>query len=447
MRFNLTYKLIFLSTLISILTLTLLLTSCEEPTSSGVGGGSVSVTLSVADVSCTEAWLRVTTQGVNLNEGATITLYRDDSVRSSFPIYSADTLIYDEGLLPSKTYRYKATLTFKQTSGSITKESNTAEAVTMDTTSHEFTWQTFTFGGANGSSYLRDVAIINENDIWAVGEIHTEDTDQWNEDSTEWIQPYNAVHWNGQEWELRRILYRNGFWDIHSLLAFSSNDIWFEGFVHFDGESFNSLPIPNILIGWQINSMWGLSSEDFYVVGNGGNIAHYQNGTWTKIESGTELHFRDISGYGGRIYTVAAKLFSGVNSELYKIENDETTLVDGTNIGLSSVTVYVLKEKLYVYGYYRLVHTEGTEGWKEESEPVNFDGFSKIRGTGYNEIAAAGSYGKIYHFNGASWKERRINVNGGALPDYMSVDIKDDVICAVSAPLGNGATAVAIGRR
>ena len=54
-------------------------------------------------------------------------------------------------------------------------KSNELTVTTMDTTSHNFTWQSWTFGDI-GSSVLYDVAIINENNIWAVGEINIADT-------------------------------------------------------------------------------------------------------------------------------------------------------------------------------------------------------------------------------------------------------------------------------
>jgi hypothetical protein len=55
----------------------------------------------------------------------------------------------------------------------------------MDTTSHNFTFESWTFGTI-GSSVLYDVAIINppaggeagETQIWAVGEIMIADTSQ-----------------------------------------------------------------------------------------------------------------------------------------------------------------------------------------------------------------------------------------------------------------------------
>ena len=57
----------------------------------------------------------------------------------------------------------------------------------MDTTSHNFTWVIDTLG--DYGSYLNDVAIIDENNIWVVGNIET--------DSGE----YNAAHWDGIDWD------------------------------------------------------------------------------------------------------------------------------------------------------------------------------------------------------------------------------------------------------
>jgi len=42
----------------------------------------------------------------------------------------------------------------------------------MDTTSHNFIWEIDTLG--IGGSYLNDVAIIDENNIWVVGNIETD---------------------------------------------------------------------------------------------------------------------------------------------------------------------------------------------------------------------------------------------------------------------------------
>ncbi len=98
---------------------------------------------------------------------------------------------------------------------------------TMDTTSHNFTWQTFTFG-QHSNSVLYDVAIIDENNIWAVGAIYMNDS-LGNHDPN----AYNAVHWDGIKWDLKRIQFytfcgqqHTGSYPAKSIFAFGSNDIW-----------------------------------------------------------------------------------------------------------------------------------------------------------------------------------------------------------------------------
>ncbi len=61
-----------------------------------------------------------------------------------------------------------------------------------DTTSHAVTWRVDTIGVF--PSVLFDVAAIDPNNVWAVGEIWTPEKDTvWNNENTK----NNAVKWNG----------------------------------------------------------------------------------------------------------------------------------------------------------------------------------------------------------------------------------------------------------
>jgi len=68
-----------------------------------------------------------------------------------------------------------------------------------------------------------------------------------------------------------------------------------------------------------INKLWVVNSNNFYSVGNAGNIVHYQNGQWSKIESGTTTNIREIWGtieqVSGSLKILATT--SGIND--YKI--------------------------------------------------------------------------------------------------------------------------------
>ena len=68
-------------------------------------------------------------------------------------------------------------------------------AETMDTTSYNFIWKIDTLG--NYGSYLKDVAVIDENNIWVVGNIRVPDPDS-SSNGTSWKE-CNAVQFAGQE--------------------------------------------------------------------------------------------------------------------------------------------------------------------------------------------------------------------------------------------------------
>ena len=181
--------------LISVFTICMIFTliTCKTPTEPG---NNNQVNISVEDFSSTEAWIKVNASEVDKN--TKIILSRSGEVVAAFNSTAGDTVIYDNSLLPNKTYNYSVVLDGED--GRVS-ESKDISLTTLDTTSHDFTWQTFTFGDIiGGSSYLKDIAIINENDIWAVGAIYKADSNGKPDPL-----PYNAVHWDGNKWELKRI--------------------------------------------------------------------------------------------------------------------------------------------------------------------------------------------------------------------------------------------------
>ena len=119
-----------------------------------------------------------------------IVVNRNDVELCSFTHSIKDTIIYDSTLSPNQAYTYQV-----QYAGSGISQSVTAK--TMDTTSNNFTWQTYTFGGGAGNCFLYDVSIIDENTIWAVGEIFLND-------STGHPDPNynNIVKWDGNSGKL-----------------------------------------------------------------------------------------------------------------------------------------------------------------------------------------------------------------------------------------------------
>ena len=183
-----------------------------------------------------------------------------------------DSLLYIDSLFPNQNY------SFQVSSVEHPASSNKVTATTLDTTSHNFSWQTFEFG-QHSSSVLYDVAIINENNIWAVGEIYMNDS-LGNPDPN----AYNAVYWDGSVWEVKRIMFyticgqqSRTPYPAKAIWVFNENDIW----IAMNGDQIarieNGTQTKTMCLPWSfvINKIWGSSSNDLYVVGNNGNIAHY----------------------------------------------------------------------------------------------------------------------------------------------------------------------------
>lgn len=236
-----------------------------------------------------EAWIELKT--TNLQLPATITLKQynpnNDSTSQIINLNTQDSLLYIDSLLPNQTYKILAAMQ------PYNNASNELSVTTLDTTSHNFTFQSWTFGTI-GSSTLYDVAIIAENNIWAVGEIMIADTS---------INGYTmyAAHWNGSQWELLRIPYifqGDSFYNpIYAIFAFNTYDIWFGigNLIHWNSAKYIPIDISTVFPSL-VNKIWGSSRGDMYVVGNNGNIAHYNGQSWKRIESGTISVIGDISG-------------------------------------------------------------------------------------------------------------------------------------------------------
>jgi hypothetical protein len=388
--------------------------SCEESTAPV---NKLQVTLTAEYVGVTEAELLLQTKNAETN--TQYQFFRDDFLISDRTLIQAETIITDTLLLPAHNYTYKVKLLKK---GKTLTESQPLQITTMDTTSYNFTWETFT-SGTGGSSVLNDVSIISPDDIWAVGEISFAG------------EFYNVVHWDGQQWELKRITYGGSPWPIKSIWAFSSNDIWFDVFVRWNGDIFVEMPIPNVLIGFGINKTWGNPNGGLYVVGNQGRIAYSPDHgqSWQKLESGTDLPIQDIWGIpdpetgepyilcpASDKYNVGEKKLLQINPLTYEVTILEWPYQDRR---IHSVW-FKDPRRVWICGAGVYINKNGQ--WKEYSEiPLIFT--NRIRGMDINDIFVAGDFGILAHFNGVIWK----TYPNAALGLYYSMDYKNKIAVAV----------------
>lgn len=405
----------------------LFLANCEKQTTPPVLPNP-QVTLT-AEAGVIEAWLTVTTEET---EGAEVLLTRDGAEHLRFSAV-AETTVIDTGLQPAHTYTYAAEL---WQNGKRILQSETATAATLDTTSHNFTWEIFEFGGARGSSVLYDVAIVKENDIWAVGEIHTAETDTF-DSLGNWVPPFNAVHWNGLEWELVRFMVPGpGFGEIYSVFAFGPNDVWMgQGSArHWDGQQWTIYNSNNGFPGaFRIRKIWGTSSENLYFVGDNGNIVHYNGQSWQRIESGTETTIQDIWGVQDsecgewEILCAVSEVAEPGERKILRISpnNGIDTLAWIANRRALSIWFHSFKRIFACGDGVSIRNPNGFWQFIDALPPYTKE---CIRGNHINDLFVVGHFGLVGHYNGVSWQNYpEVSITG----IYFSCDFKEDLMVAV----------------
>jgi len=257
---------------------------------------------------------------------------------------------------------------------------------------------------------------------------------------------YNAAHWDGEKWELKKIpsiICGNNSpiqSAIFTVYAFSSNNVWFSDgaeLIHYDGANFKQDCSINPLLMGKINKLWGTSDKDLYIVGTNGLIAHYDGQQWQRIESGTDLPIQDIWGFLSKrtgtneILCIASDKYHNRGSKLLKI--DGTQIIELNNKGLPwsiSGIWFIPDTKYYIagdgfYPSYNLNHV-----WQRDTtfHPIYKDA---VRGQAINDIVVSGSNGLLSHYNGDNWKHYIYDVLPFIKGRYYSTDIKLNTIIAV----------------
>jgi len=411
MKKHIIYYLFFLS---------LILFSCKRDFSVP-DTSEIQLTIESAEV--TEIWLKL--KLTPLDTESYYTVLRDTHIVFNVKLGKEDTLLHDKNLEPNHTYKYSV----QTKSVTVAKEFIT----TMDTTSHNFEWQVFEFGD-HSSSYFSDVAIINENDILAVGKIYTDSGD------------FNAAHWNGNRWSLKKIpvkIYNTNSFitgELNAVFAFASNNIYATTggeVIHYDGMEWGNWTflfddISDTTFGG-IKKFWGVSDTDFYGVGNKGNIFHYDGQTWQKLNSGMDVNINDIwgviDGQTGENYIIcpASYKYELGEKKLLKINNDFSVTDEiwpYPNRRIHSVW-FKNKQKIMICG--AGVFTRNMLGiWDEYSElPLIFT--NRIRGNDINDIFVVGDFGFLAHFNGLNWyiyKNHTVDL-------FQSIDFKNNLVINV----------------
>jgi len=281
----------------------------------------------------------------------------------------------------------------------------------IDTTSHNFVWEVDTLGDW-GTLY--DVAVIDENNVWVVGEIET------------YSDTYGSAIWNGEDWILYKL--QAGYSNVRprGICAFSENDIWFASgsIYHWDGNETTLEWLRDIGTGETVEKIWASSQSNIFFVGNEGTIVHYDGVDFERIESGTDIDLLDIWGTSENDIWVAGKEYDesvilhydGFNwSKFYerdKTINTNTLPENEILLNIASIWRDIEIDSLIAVGSWGIFHASiSNQGYARWGYPRRWDipegvamGYPfRVRGRAYNDIFVVGQRNSILHFNGKSW--------------------------------------------
>lgn len=308
-----------------------------------------------------------------------------------------------------------------------------------DTTSHNFMWRVDTLG--TYLSYVRDVAIVDENDIWAVGEFYKKHSTF---DSTAGDR-YNAAHWDGIKWELKKyypqtyIDFLTGStpdfpYEINSIWTFSADNIFM---VSYAG-SFVWIKNGEVKTKWIENrsggmtKIWAKDENNIWIVGEKGLILYYNGSTFKKISYSSNADFVDI--WGDDIGVVRTVAVDNYHSTIVRVTSMSATpemfpISDTDPMIPERITSLWWKTGNSVWfpatnalfhwvqgGYIRLfINGQGTEDNR---------GFY-VRGNSDQDLVVCGLYGQLFHYNGSTVKRWQDNDTG---IEYRNCAMKGNTI-------------------
>jgi len=280
---------------------------------------------------------------------------------------------------------------------------------------------------------LYDVAVIHDSLIYVVGEIYLRDS-LGQTDPT----PYNLAIWNGQRWQLERVYWtfqgNQGVSHLTAIMAFSSNDIWVGSTVpyHWNGISWRAeLGMVGIFASW-INKIWGRSSSDLYIVGNNGNIAHYNGSSWRRVETGSTATLWDIWGINTEIYACGFRNSPPpAESILLKLTGDRVQALPLPPNFTPRALWFSNPHRLFIHNSRagRTIVKRADSSWIQMSPHATQASITSLRGINANDIFGVGSR-RIEHYNGETWA----TLNVGTIPDvFRACDYRSRTMCAVGS--------------
>ncbi|MCZ7557064.1 MAG: hypothetical protein M5R41_11760 [Bacteroidia bacterium] len=271
---------------------------------------------------------------------------------------------------------------------------------TIDTTSHDFVWTVDTIGME--LSWINDVAIISENDVWVVG-MFEQRGDDGRYDIT---KRGNAAHFDGKKWTIYNITDGTRGWggEKRVVCAAGPGNIWMMsgGGWHFDGSRWRSLDFWSL--GHKVSTLDAWVSDDLNTrifVGPDSSLVYFKDGAYVKHLSAPGYDFNAVDGFSNGDALIGAGKFNvgalfrmnreGGFSTVLKLSKYE---IEDVSVTIHDDIVFTTRRNLYrCYGDRAIAMFETDQ---------NIYG---LKANTVNDIFIGTGSSTIYHYNGIDVKD------------------------------------------
>ena len=397
--------------LLKLIAVLLLMVGCNLTNS--VSEKKEDLELTFVDAASIEAWIEVKSN--KDMPSWKVSIMQNGNYLYDVHLSKTDTIICLDSLSPKTKYEVYAI--------SDGKKSNVISFSTLDTTSHDITWIDYQLGD-DVSGYLNEIAIMNENNVNAVGSLYKNGE----------YKHYNLVKYNGNEWELERVEYREQgsiyILEYFSIYSVNSNSYWLGSAIpmQWNGSKYLQWLLDTTVFRSKIYSIGGTRNDNIYIGGAEGHLANYNGIKWQKINSKTDLLISGIKAYDNYKTGKEEVLCIAYNSNyvgarrnaIIKITERTNTIIENITTLNNCLNIWTNKGfPIYITG--GGLYSNKTGKWEDVKVPTNHES-NRMAINGLNDIIV-NSYGQLAHYNGATW--RVYNVNEGY---YRDIEIKGNLI-------------------
>ncbi|HRN27901.1 MAG TPA: hypothetical protein PL018_15045 [Ignavibacteriaceae bacterium] len=218
--------------------------------------------------------------------------------------------------------------------------------VEPDSTTQNFTFETFEFGDGYESNELNDVWVFDENNIWAVGYVRETISNNLS---------VNIIRWNGNNWFGFGPQFNSS--GIYGIWAIDSSNIFFAvgAVVQFKNRAFKEFDLSNLGFtqGQGVHKLWGSSENNIWGVGPNGTIVHFDGTAWSKIDFDEGFRFDAITGSKQTGIAYASATSQQFNTIIVELKNGAVNIIYDTTIDenhLTSFSIGLFNEETLILG-------------------------------------------------------------------------------------------------